>query len=84
MNLSFFFFDRITVLHKVTTKKEELKLHPNLYQSTYNYPFFSQSLNHLLNFQYSPRGNGPESDRRSRGLRAPPRGNKPVYRQTFR
>lgn len=51
--------------------------------SVFNSGSKKQSLNHLLNFQYSPRGNGPESDRRSRGLRAPPRGNKPVYRQTF-
>jgi len=40
-----------------------------------------QSLNHLLNFQYTPRGNGQETDR-SRGPR-PSKNHNQQYRQTF-
>ena len=43
--------------------------------------FFLQSLNHLLNFQYTPRGNGQETDR-SRGPR-PSKNHNQQYRQTF-
>jgi len=49
--------------------------------SVFNSGSKKQSLNHLLNFQYTPRGNGQETDR-SRGPR-PSKNHNQQYRQTF-
>jgi len=49
--------------------------------SVFNSGSKKQSLNHLLNFQYTPRGNGQETDR-SRGPR-PSKNHNQQHRQTF-